>query len=308
MKWNKKGLIFKPSGEYGWMNSHAQGPIVLVLDDVLRVYFSTRKEAGCACGAMIDLDKNNPKKILKIYDKPILEKGEKGSFEEHGVMPAFAWKEDNKVYLYYSGWSRRYEIPYKNWSGIAVSDDNGLTFKKMFKGPTLGGTKNEIYMAVCVDIIKKEDTYYCYYAMGTGWHEVNGKLESAYEIALATSKDAINWKRNAQPLLPKKLQIEANTNPAVVEINGMYHMWFCYRGVEDFRDGKNAYRIGYAYSKDLINWTRDDSMAGIDVSESGFDSKMTAYPYIVKVNGKVLMFYTGNGFGKEGFGYAELEI
>ena len=35
---------------------------------------------------------------------------------------------------------------------------------------------------------------------------------------------------------------------------------------------------------------------------------MICYPHIVKVNNKYLMFYNGNGFGKSGFGYAELEF
>jgi hypothetical protein len=33
---------------------------------------------------------------------------------------------------------------------------------------------------------------------------------------------------------------------------------------------------------------------------------MMAYPYVVKVDDRVLMFYNGNGFGAAGFGVAEL--
>jgi len=46
----------------------------------------------------------------------------------------------------------------------------------------------------------------------------------------------------------------------------------------------------------------------IDVSEEGWDSEMLAYPFFYKHNEKVYMFYNGNGFGKSGFGYAELEL
>ena len=35
---------------------------------------------------------------------------------------------------------------------------------------------------------------------------------------------------------------------------------------------------------------------------------MVEYPYVVeKDKKKLLMFYNGNGFGKEGIGYAEIE-
>jgi hypothetical protein len=54
-------------------------------------------------------------------------------------------------------------------------------------------------------------------------------------------------------------------------------------------------------------WNRDDTLAGIDVSAEGWDSEMVAYPHLVEVDGKTLMFYCGNYFGVEGFGYAVLD-
>jgi predicted GH43/DUF377 family glycosyl hydrolase len=84
-------------------------------------------------------------------------------------------------------------------------------------------------------------------------------------------------------------------------------MWFCRRGIEDFRDGSNSYRIGYARSTDVNTWKRDDSRAGIDVSSDGWDSRMIAYPYVFEVGDQVWMLYNGNGFGASGFGYAVLD-
>lgn len=45
-----------------------------------------------------------------------------------------------------------------------------------------------------------------------------------------------------------------------------------------------------------------DNEVGITISESGWDSEMVAFPYIVDN----YMFYSGNGFGREGFGYATI--
>ncbi|OGR61725.1 MAG: hypothetical protein A2X34_01865 [Elusimicrobia bacterium GWC2_51_8] len=85
-------------------------------------------------------------------------------------------------------------------------------------------------------------------------------------------------------------------------------MFYCYRQAVDFRvNTNNTYRIGYAFSNDLINWTRDDSKAGIDISESGFDNEMVAYPTVIELDRKYYMFYLGNKVGKAGFGLAELE-
>ena len=51
-----------------------------------------------------------------------------------------------------------------------------------------------------------------------------------------------------------------------MEGKGLWKMWYSYRG--------DRYHIGYAESYDGINWTRKDEKAGIDISETGFDSDM----------------------------------
>ena len=40
----------------------------------------------------------------------------------------------------------------------------------------------------------------------------------------------------------------------------------------------------------------------------GWESEMVEYPYLVDVNGKLKMFYNGNGFGRSGIGFVGLEI
>jgi predicted GH43/DUF377 family glycosyl hydrolase len=95
----------------------------------------------------------------------------------------------------------------------------------------------------------------------------------------------------------------------MIYINDTYHLWFSTRGSHGFRNpGNTAYRLGYAQSKDFLDWTRMDEQAGITVSNSGWDTEMICYPHIINVRNRWYMFYNGNGFGKSGFGYAELEI
>ena len=47
--------------------------------------------------------------------------------------------------------------------------------------------------------------------------------------------------------------------------------------------------------------------AGIDVSASGWDSEMIAYPYVFAHEGDYYMLYNGNGYGKTGIGLAVLD-
>jgi predicted GH43/DUF377 family glycosyl hydrolase len=306
MKWQKHGLIFAPNGAGGWMKSHAQVPTPLIGEDFIRVYFSSRPEPNLSLTTFVDLELEDPRKILRLNSTPLLGLGKPGTFDEHGVMPSCAVRNGNQVFLYYSGWSRGASVPYTNSTGLAVSDDGGETFKKISDGPILAKSIHDPFSATSPVVLKLEDRWHMWYCSGTGWIEIAGKYEHTYDIKYAQSADGIDWEPAAGAVIPQRTKHEAITRPYVVEGNDGYEMWFCYRGSHNFRDGENAYRIGCARSKDLQQWRREDEIAGIDISDSGWDSKMIAYPAVVRANGRTLMFYNGNGFGVDGFGYATL--
>ena len=76
---------------------------------------------------------------------------------------------------------------------------------------------------------------------------------------------------------------------------------------KDFRKNKQkSYRIGYAYSENLLDWFRDDSLVGIDISQDGWDSEMISFPHLFELENKTYMIYLGNEFGRQGFGIAEM--
>ena len=306
MRWVKKGHIFSVSGEFGWMNSHAQIPTAVELKGgVLRVFFSTRETPTKSRVAMIDLDLAEPSRILKLWPEPLLRKGDVGTFDEHGTMPSSALFRENKLWLYYSGWSRRVEVPYNNLTGLATSED-GEHFERKGRGPILSQTLYEPFSATSPFVFREGRYWHMFYCSGTSWKLIDDKYEHQYDIKYASSNDGVHWYQNGKSIISCSDSDEAITRPTVIKIADKYHMWFCYRGSRDFRDGKNAYRIGYAWSDNLDSWTREDERAGISVSETGWDSKALSYPYVLRTSRGVLLFYNGNGFGTEGFGYAAL--
>jgi predicted GH43/DUF377 family glycosyl hydrolase len=139
MKWKKKGVIFGPDQEEGWMKSHAQVPTVLVKEDRLRVYFAARPRQTLSLTTYVDIDINDFSRVLYLNPDPILEPGSEGAFDENGIMPSAVVEDDGVVYLYYSGWSRGVGVPYSNYTGLAVSSNGGSTFEK-FSGIRQGLT------------------------------------------------------------------------------------------------------------------------------------------------------------------------
>jgi sucrose-6-phosphate hydrolase SacC (GH32 family) len=314
-KWKKLGRVFNPTEikDKYWLNEFAQAPATLLFDDFVRVYFSSRSQRDkdgqfVSYSAFIDLDRNNLFNIVNIAEKPVLQLGKKGCFDEFGTYPISVIKENDELIAYYAGWTRCVSVPFNTAIGIARSYNDGVTFHKLGDGPVLSYSSNEPFLISGPKIRRYNDTYYLFYISGMEWISVNNKPEMVLKIRIATSKDGLSWIKNDKNLIAELTDTnESQASPDVFFSNGRYHMFFDYWIPSTFRETKLR-KIGYAYSIDLINWIRDDHKAGIDIStDNSFDNEMIAYPHVFNLDEKVYMFYLGNEVGRYGFGLAVLE-
>lgn len=315
-KWNKLGKVFDPSQIItpDWMDEFAQAPSVVLFENWVRVYFSCRPKPDqngqyVSYSAYVDLNRNNLFEIIEISKEPILELGKLGTFDEFGTYPASVIEADGIYKVYYGGWTRCESVPFNVAIGLGISDDNGKTFKKLGDGPLLSYSPDEPFILSGPKIRRFNNIWYLFYIAGKKWILDNGKPEPVYKIRMATSTDGIHWVKLNKDLIPDNIEEnEAQASPDVIFLNGKYHMFFCYRYSTNYRRKEYGYRIGYAFSDDLVNWTRDDLKVGIDVSEEGWDSEMISYPHVFELNGEIYMLYLGNGVGKYGFGVAKLQV
>lgn len=316
MKWKKLGRIFNPA-EHKLSNDcveFAQSPQTLVFDDFVRIYFSTRKKEPngkyLSHISFVDFDKSF-QKIINISSETVIELGNLGCFDEHGIFPVNPLRNGNKIVAYTCGWSRRVSVSVETSIGIATSDDNGLTFKKMGEGPIMSSSLNEPFLVGDAFVQVYENKFQMWYIYGTKWSNKPNEESPArvYKIGHATSDDGVSWNREGRQIIADKLNIdECQALPTVIHHNNKYLMFFCYRQATGFRKiSERGYRIGYAFSEDLQHWTRDDDHVGIDVSKDGWDSEMLCYPHIFKCDDKIYLLYNGNEFGRLGFGLAVLE-
>lgn len=314
-EWKKLGRVFDPTEVKGkpWLREFAQAPATLIFDTFIRVYFSCRPipdENGqyVSYSAYLDLNRKNLFEIINIAKTPILQLGERGTFDEFGTYPVSVARSGNDVIAYYGGWTRCESVPFNVAIGMAISKDNGETFTRKGNGPVLSYSIHEPFVLSGPKIRRFNDRWYLFYIAGSKWISDDGKPEPVYKIRMATSDDGINWIKADKNLIENKIEEnEAQASPDVFFYNNMYHMFFCYRYSLNFRGKEKGYRIGYASSEDLINWTRDDSKAGIDVCENGWDSEMISYPHVFELDGNVYMLYLGNQVGRYGFGLARLQ-
>jgi hypothetical protein len=315
--WQKLGVVFNPENikeRPFWLNEFAQAPCVLIYEHYLRVYFNCRPKPDengqyVSYCAYIDLDINNLFTIKDIAKKPVLKLGKLGTFDEFGTYPVSIIRFKGELLAYYGGWTRCESVPFNVAIGCAISNNNGVSFEKLGDGPVLSYSPEEPLIISGPKIREYNNILYLFYIAGKEWIQVEGKLEPVYKIRMATSQDGITWNKYNKDLIENILsEKEAQASPDVIYKNGKYHMFFCYRQASDYRRNKaRSYRIGYAYSYDLKTWKRDDSKAGIDISENGFDCEMVAYPHVFELNNAIYLFYLGNQVGKYGFGLAKLE-
>jgi len=300
MRWVKKGLIFKPEGQFDWVVTHGALPVPdRIQGDLYRIYFSGRDKLNRSLIGYVEVDMNEPRNVLYLSEKPVLGLGALGTFDDIGVTPTWIVNHGGKKYMYYLGWNKGSTVRMSELTGLAISTDNGETFQRVSRAPILERTDREPYgVLVASCVLLEGNTWRMWYDSAEEW--LNKDLPR-YNIKYAESTDGVNWTRKGVASLDFNPGETAISRACVLKEKDIYKMWYCYA----IRGG--PYRMGYAESENGIRYQRKDEEVGIDVSRSGWDSEMVCYPYVFEHKGQKYMLYCGNAYGKTGFGYSVLE-
>jgi predicted GH43/DUF377 family glycosyl hydrolase len=284
------------------MLTHAAVPTAdWIGDDLFRVYFGCRDSQNRARVGFVEIDITNPKNILRISDRPLVDLGELGTFDDSGVLMSWITNVDGRKYLYYTGWNLGVTVSFRNNIGLAISDDGGDSFVRYSPAPIVDRSRYDPSFAANPCVIYDEGLWRMYYLSCFKWERVNGKPKHYYHLKYAESQNGIDWKREGIVSIEFRSDVEyAISRPSALRDNGIYKMWYSYRASEH----GPTYRIGYAESSDGVAWQRKDDQVAIDVSPSGWDSEMIEYPHVFDHKGVRYMLYNGNEYGKTGFGLA----
>src|ERR1035437_10074920 len=154
MAWVKKGAILKPEGQRDWLTTRAMLPTAVpISDDRYRIYFSGGDDKNQSRIGYIEVNMNEPEKILKLVDKPVLDIGAPGCFDDCGVSPTWVVKHDGKIYLYYMGWNHGSAVRVSEVSGLAISFDGGNSFMRHSQVPIIDRTPAEPFLILVISCI-----------------------------------------------------------------------------------------------------------------------------------------------------------
>lgn len=286
---------------HGAKHSALQPTAILLDDDVIRVYSGFRDENGKGRVGYVDVDSKDPSKVLRVSKKPVLDVGKPGTFDSNGVVPTCVIRHDGKLLLFYAGYQIPNDVRFIVLGGLAVSSDDGETFERLYQTPFMERTNTEPLFRVPHSVLFEDGIWKIWYGGGSVFLGGKNKTLPVYDIRYLETPSL-----DALPVEGKVcLTVDGNEHrlgrPSVFKDNGLYKMFFGY-GTEEI-----PYRLSYAESQDGVHWIRHDAALNLELSSEGWDSEMMAYPCCVKTSKSVFLFYNGNQYGKDGFGYAELK-
>jgi len=303
MKWNKKGLIYCPDGSMSWAKHSALTPTpILLSDDIIRVYAGFRDESGVSRIGYVDIDANNPLKILSVSQNPVLGVGVPGAFDDNGVILGDVIKVGEQFYMYYIGFQLVEKVKFLAFTGLAIGNEGGTEFKRFSQVPILDRSEEGLYIRAIHSVVIEEGIWKIWYGVGSEWAFINNRPYPKYNIRCLESKDGVTFEKNG------KLCIDFEGNEYRIGRPRVYKQGHTYRMFYTRGTLKGDYLVGFAESQNGINWQRKDELVGIGLSEGEeWDSKSVCYLSLLPYQDKLYAFYNGNEMGKTGFGYAELE-
>jgi hypothetical protein len=309
--WHKRGLVVAPDPALPWSQQHCIAPTPLVRSpDELRVFYASTDADLLGRVAWVDLDAADPRRVLRRADRPVLDVGEPGTFDDCGVNATSVLEHEGRLLLYYFGYQRSQRVPYLLLGGVAISEDGGETFHRHMTTPLLERRPREETLRSAPVVLRRDDGFHMWYVAGSDWVRLDGgKLLPRYGIRHMRSDDPLRWDGPSTDCIAPADEDEIGFGrPWVVRDGDRLRMWYSLR--RRVRPDLVTYvGIGQAVSADGVTWERRDEPLALEPSADGWDSGMVCYAAVVRspAGGRWLMFHNGDRHGATGFGVAESE-
>ena len=300
--WSKLGLIFDVSkyNSRKWFFNSALTPQPFRLnDETIRVFAGFRDKEGVSRIGYVDLSASDPMRVLGISEEPVLDIGRDGCFDDNGIIMGDVVKLETEIYLFYVGFQLVKKAKFLAFSGVALSEDGGETFRRISESPVLGRSCFQSTIAAIHTVLYESGIWRIWFARGDDWQVINGVPYPRYKICYTETKDLLNIPRSSvvcvEPLLP---EYRIGRPKVYRTSDGAYIMYATIGSIS------GSYEPSFFRSADGVSWERDDASLGISMSKYGWDSQSICYPALIKMPEQSLMIYNGNNMGVDGFGAA----
>jgi predicted GH43/DUF377 family glycosyl hydrolase len=279
----------------------ASKPAPIFLDEKrLRVFVGCRDGSGVSRIGFVDLDANDPSRILRVSPRPVLDIGQPGMFDDNGVVPCVAVRRGSAIYLYYEGYQLGTKVKFTSFAGLAISRDDGETFERWDCVPVLDRSAEGSLIRVIHAVLPLADgRWRVFYTAGSKFVTLGTTPRPHYQIFVQDTDDGSKFSPAGLLIVPVEGDEYRIGKPSVLEHEGGYVMLFA-------KAARTVpYRVGGARSSDSLTWQRAGDELVVEPSAEGWDSQMVAYPYLLRLGDRMVVLYNGNNYGETGFGWAE---
>lgn len=305
LSWRKLGHVYVARGERAWQTTHAYCPTAFSLDaDRIRVLCAFLDAEKVGRVGWVDVDARRPTRVLAVSERPALDAGVPGAFDDHGVTPLSAVRTaEGRLWLYYAGWQLGSAVRYFLFTGLAESADDGASFLRVSDAPILDRCNGELHVRTGAHVrAEAGGGWSMWYAGGSEWVGGGEGAKPRYALRHVTSSDGVRWPDLGEVVLAPRGDDELGFGrPCVLPHGDGLRMWYSLRTLS------RGYRLGYAESPDGRVWERHDERAGLALSDSGWDSEMVCLSCVLPTEHGTYLFYNGNNYGETGFGVAVAE-
>jgi predicted GH43/DUF377 family glycosyl hydrolase len=245
---------------------------------------------------------------------PVLELGDKGAFDERWCVLPCVHRIGGRWHLYYTGLSGDAGgLQAFRGIGLALSDDL-RTWRKHAAAPVLEGdgfadwpgNRGIAGGGRIVELPQSDGSvvYRMHYTLATGSTSPELRIDQAKQSVVAHSRDGITWTERRVVLRPRDDADYENVATIALNVWPTKTRWRAIYAAIGTRFG--AYSICEAVSDDGLVWHRGPSGGNLSLPPSGegWESQMTEYPNVIEENGRLRLFYCGNGYGRTGIGTA----
>jgi hypothetical protein len=288
-------------------------PFVLRRDDEYWLYYAGADAQGrrriCLATAPVD--------DIRSWRRrgPLLELGGREAFDERWCVLPCVHRFGTRWHMYYTGRSNDNAAGLQGFRGIglAISDDL-LNWRKISDEPLLRGDGFPEWpenrgIAGGGNIIELPQAdgrtlYRMHYTLATGTPSRDLRVDQAKQSVIAHSWDGREWFDRRVLLRPRADADYENAAAIALNVWRTRMRWRAiYAGIGS-RFG--AYSICEAVSSDGLRWERGEPGANLALAPigSGWESRMTTYPNVVREGDRLRLFYCGNGYGATGIGTA----
>lgn len=273
----------------------------------VRLFFSALNSKGQGMPFYCDLNPLNPIEVIRYKKEPILQLGDPGTFDESGVIvTSIIRNQRDQLMMYYVGFKKVSVSRYEMLTGLAVSEDAGLTFRKHSTTPILKKIKEESYFRAGTYVMAEAGKFRMWYVGGSNWFSLDDKELPQNVMKYLESEDGIHWSNYPVTQLIPNPDSELGFGRPWVFRRGNFSYEMLY-SIRSKQNGK--YKMGFAHSRDNgRSWTRADAELDEELRNRDDNNMHFMYASVIDICGRIYCFYNGSDFGIDGIYLSELEF